>query len=117
MELNLNLDDDDFYKNDKESGTKIDFEYQPRQCLPNWFFKSDDTIDNNQNLLKLRFAADNAYMKKNYLEAIQICNQIFNEPNHHKVIKFVWVEFTYTIGDFITAINKLTILIILINRF
>ena len=98
MELNLNLDDDDFYKNDKESGTKIDFEYQPRQCLPNWFFKSDNPIESNQDLLKLRFAADNAYMKKNYLEAIRICNQIIKEPNNYKVIEFViWIVCTYTI--------------------
>ena len=95
MELNLNLDDDDFYKNDKESGSKIDLKYHPRQCLPNWFFKSDNEAENNQNLLKLRFAADNAYMKKNYLEAIRICNQIINEPNHYKVMKFViFVECT-----------------------
>ena len=89
MELNLNLDDEDFYKNDKEQGTTVDSEYQARQCSPNWFLNSHNQIVNNQYLLELRFAADNAYMKKDYLEAIRLCNKIIEEPEHHKVTKTV----------------------------
>ena len=85
MELNLNLDDEDFCKNDRRLGVKGDTVYEPRQCQPNWFCTTSTHQKSNQYVQELRFAADNAYTKKNYQESIKICNQILDEPEYHKV--------------------------------
>ena len=94
MELNLNLDDADFCTTDKRSTTKIDTTYVPRQCPPNWFSNCDSEDNSDQSLLELRFKADSAFMKKNYLEAITLYNQILGDPANYKVTKFLVKPFS-----------------------
>ena len=89
MELNLNLDDDDFCQTDKGSTTKFDTTYVPRQCPPNWFCNSESQDNTDQSLLRLRFMADSAFMKKNYLEAIKLYNQVLIEPANNQVTKLL----------------------------
>ena len=109
MELNLNLDDADFCTNDKRSTTKIDTTYVPRQCPPNWFSNCDSEDNSDQSLLELRFKADSAFMKKNYLEAITLYNQILGEPANYKVTKFLVKPFSTLDRYLLSNINLNTV--------
>ena len=86
MELCLNLDDDDFCEIEKRPKEKETIAYIPKQCNPNWFLNNENkVITPDQTLTDLKFAADSAFMKKNFTEAIDLYNKILHVPYNNKV--------------------------------
>ena len=87
MELGLNLDDEDFYELEKKS-KEGDIDYIPRNCYPNWFVKSNNPSETSAlSLPELKFAADSAYTKKKYNDAIILYHAFLEESNQHKVTR------------------------------
>ena len=86
MELRLNLDDDDFQSSTKQPELKSNITYVPKQCSPNWFLEKANISDGtNQSVVELKFAADIAFMKKNFGEAISLYTKVLEESSKHKV--------------------------------
>ena len=88
MELLLNLDDDDFHSSAKESQRKDEVAYVPKQCTPNWFLENRNSPDGaSLSVTELKFAADIAFTKKNFSDAISLYTEALEISSKHKVTR------------------------------
>ena len=84
MELFLNLDDEDFHSSSKKPHSNPDAKYTPKLCPPEWFMTVKNPPKEVRIVAETKYAADYAYMKRNYREAINLYTQVVEESSKHK---------------------------------
>ena len=84
MELFLNLDDEDFHSSSKKPYSNPDAKYVPKLCPPEWFMNVENPSKEVRLVAETKYAADYAYMKRIYREAINLYAEVVEESSKHK---------------------------------